>query len=131
MTLPSPPRTQPQSAGPELAVLARFETFTEWFLRRTARWPKRLRHTLTNRLENHALDIVETLVAARYRRQDRSERLDEVNLRLERMRHLLRLARTAEACATRPFEHAMRELDTVGRMLHGWRSSIAKQEQGP
>lgn len=50
-------------------------------------------------------------------------RLDEVNLRLERMRHLLRLARASQVCPAPSFEGAMRALEEIGRMLHGWRQT--------
>lgn len=128
MSLPSD-RPPARGAGPELLVLSRFEEFTSWFLDRTASWPKNVRFTMTQRLENHALDIVEGLVIARYARDGRRQRLDAVNLRLERIRHLLRLARRASACSASVFESAMRALDEVGRMLHGWRTAL--REPGP
>lgn len=123
MTVPSN-RPKARPAGPELLVLARFEEITAWLLDRTGKWPKNARFTLTQRLENHALDVVEELVVARYQRIGRRERLDAVNLRLERMRHLLRLAHGAQVCPMSTFEGALRGLDEVGRMLHGWRSSL-------
>jgi hypothetical protein len=120
------PATRPKAreAGPELLVLARMEEFTGWLLDRTAKWPKSARFTLTQRIENGALDVVEQLVAARYERAGRRKRLDEVNLRLERMRHLFRLARGAGVCPRSVFESSMRNLDEVGRMLHGWRQGL-------
>jgi hypothetical protein len=127
----SGPTTRPpaRAAEAELLVLARFEEFTAWLLERTARWPKGVRFTLTQRLENHAFDVVEELVVARYSRAGRRARLDSINLRLERMRHLLRLAHGARACPAATFESALRALDEVGRMLHGWRASAEEGER--
>ncbi len=122
MTVPAS-RPPAREAPPELLVLARFEEFTAWLLERTARWPKSARFTLTQRIENLALDVVEDLVVARYQRAGRKARLDTANLRLERMRHLLRLAKGARICPARTFESAMRGLDETGRMLHGWRTA--------
>lgn len=115
-------RPAPRQAGPELLLLARFEEFTGWLFDRTAKWPKCARFTITQRIENAALDVVEELVLARYQRGGRRARLDAVNLRLERMRHLFRLALAARACPHNVFESAMRSLDETGRMLHGWRT---------
>lgn len=123
MSLPSS-RPPAREAGPELLVLARFEEFATWFAERCARWPKHARFTLTQRLLNHAFDVLEELVVARYSRRDRRARLDAVNLRLERMRHLLRIARATGVCPHTTFESALRQLDEVGRMLHGWRSAV-------
>ncbi len=121
-------RPKAKQAGPELLLLARFEEVTTWLLQHTARWPKRNRFTLTQRLENHALDALELLVLARYQSQQRRTRLHDLNLRLERMRYLLRMARSTEACPARTFEQGMRRLDEVGRMLYGWRRTLAEKE---
>ena len=129
MTIPSQ-RPPPREAGPELLVLAKFEEFSGWFLDRTAKWPKHARFTLTQRLENHALDVLEELVVARYERSGRRPRLERVNLKLERMRHLLRLALRAHACPHKVFESSMRQLDETGRMLHGWRQTL-RQTKAP
>lgn len=68
MTLPldHPPAAE---AGPELLVLQKWEAFTGWLLNHTGKWPKAARFTLTQRLENHALDVTEMLVEARYERR--------------------------------------------------------------
>lgn len=125
MTVSSRPPAR--AAGAELLALARFEEFTGWLLDRTAKWPKNARFTLTQRIENHALDVVEDLVIARYRPGDRPARLAAVNLRLERMRHLFRLARGSSACPFAVFESSMNAIDEVGRMVHGWRAGGGEQ----
>jgi len=116
-------------AGPELRVMAKWEEFTGWFLNHTGRWPKSARFTLTQRLENHALDVAELLVVARYDPRRRPRSLHRANLTLERMRHLLRLAKGANVCPRAGFETAMRGLDECGRMLHGWRASLNPKDR--
>jgi len=126
MTIPldRPPASQ---AGPELLVLQKWEAFVSWLLNHTMRWPKAARFTLTQRLDNHALDVTEMLVQARYTPRSRSRLLGEVNLRLERMRFLGRLARDAKIEHNKGFETMMRHIDEAGRMLHGWRLAIGDQ----
>jgi hypothetical protein len=114
----------PRLAGAELLVLAKWEELTAWLLHHTAKWPKARRFTLTQRVENHALDIIEALVTARYDRRARAGVLRDVNLRLERLRFLLRIARAENVAAERTFESTMRRIDEVGRMLHGWRKHV-------
>ncbi len=91
------------TAGPELLVLAQWEEFTGWLLAHTGRWPKSVRFTLAQRVEEHALDITEMLVEARYEPEPRRRLLHDVNLRLERVRHLLRLALATNATSNRGF----------------------------
>ncbi|MBI4614505.1 MAG: four helix bundle protein [Planctomycetes bacterium] len=123
----TPGRGPPREAGAELLVLASWEEFTDVLLGETARWPKNLRFTLTQRVENHALDVLEKLVAARYEPGARSVLLREINLTLERMRFLFRLAQKRGVLGARNFERAMRGTDDAGRMVHGWRRSIERK----
>ncbi|MEM7199624.1 MAG: four helix bundle protein [Planctomycetota bacterium] len=117
----SPDRPRPRPAPAELLVLTRAEDAVAWLLSTTARWPKRLRATLTQRIEHNALELLEQLTLARYHREGRHHRLDQANLLLERERRLLRLAVALHACPHAAFESAMRRFDEVGRLLHGWR----------
>jgi hypothetical protein len=123
-----PPAAQ---AGPELLVLQRWEESAAWLLNHTARWPKSARFTISQRLDDHALDVLEKLVEARYEPRRRRGLLHEVNLLLERMRFLWRAARDARVENSKGFEQAMRRLDEVGRMVHGWRVAIGAREARP
>lgn len=130
MSAPSLARPAAKKAPDELLVLARWEEFTAWLLERSAKWPKCVRFTLTQRIENHALDVTELLVVARYQRQGRHRNLERVNLTLERMRFLLRIALGRNVLPKRTFEAAVRQIDEAGRMLHGWREQLTKRAGG-
>ncbi len=119
------------TAGPELLVLQKWETFVGWFLNHTGRWPKCARFTLTQRLENHALDVTELLVQARYEPRLRGRLLHEVNLRLERMRFLCRVALEGRIDSGMGFESTLRQIDETGRMVHGWRVAIGDRAAKP
>lgn len=120
------PRDRPpaRTADNDLRVLQHWEEFTAWLLAHTGRWPKSSRFTLGQRVQNHALDLVEQLVVARYDPAHRRRILIEINLTLERMRFLFRLARDTSVMPKSGFESAMRGVDDAGRMIHGWRQAI-------
>ena len=120
-------RRPSKEAGPELLVLAKWEEFTGWLLDFSAKWPKSARFTITQRVQNHAIDVVERLVIARYEPASRAETLRSVNLVLERMRFLFRIAREARVMPASGFETAMLGVDEAGRMIHGWRQRIGEQ----
>ena len=124
-------RREPRAAGPELLVLQRWEVFCVWLIEHTRRWPKAWRFTLAQRVENHALDLTEALVEARYHRRARPRLLREANLRLERMRYLFRLARALGVMPKKGFENGMRGVDEAGRMLYGWRVAIGERPPLP
>ena len=104
---------------PELFV--RWFDFTNWLFDRTARFPKNMRHTLTNRVEVAALEILLGVVEARYDRENRAEKLSGVNMGLEKMRVLMRLCHARGYLSNPQYEHACREIDTAGRMAGGWK----------
>ncbi len=113
-------------AGSELMVLQKWEEFAGWFFNHTRRWPKSARFTLTRRLEDHVLEVLELLVEARYEPRRRPGLLRDANLRLERMRFLLRTALSSKVQTMQGFESAVRQLDEVGRMIYGWRVAIGE-----
>lgn len=100
--------------------------FLKWLFPVTEKFPKRARFTFADRINNLALDLVEDLVEARYTR-NKSQVLKRANLRLEKIRVLLRLSHQQRFLSHRAFEHAMRSVDETGRMLGGW----IKQEKRP
>lgn len=82
------------------------------------------------RVDDHALDVTELLIVARWEPKERRRTLREVNLRLERLRFLLRIARARGVMPAAGFETAMRQVDEAGRMLHGWRETLNAREAG-
>lgn len=110
----------PPQAAPEPPVLfAHWERFTGWLLDRTEKLPKRVAFTFRTRIDNLALDVFERLIEARYQR-DRTATLGRINLDLEKLRLLLRLAQAQRLLDPKAFCHACAELDAAGRMVGGW-----------
>jgi hypothetical protein len=111
----------------ELPIFTRWMQFLEWLLPATEKFPKRVRFTFADRINNLALDIAEDLVEARYSR-DRQPLLRRINLRLEKLRILLRLSHRMKYLPHQGYEHAARNLNEVGRMLGGWMKQQGQTE---
>ena len=107
------------SGNEDLPVFVKWNDFLRWLLTTTEKFPKRVRFTFTNRIGNLALDVVEDLVEARYSRR-KAERLKAINLKLERLRVLLRICHDLRYLPHESYEFAIRSLDEVGRMVGGW-----------
>ncbi len=103
----------------DLPIFVLWTEFLAWLLPTTEKFPHKVRFTLANRLDNLALDMVEDLVEARYTRDKRAS-LTRANLRLEKLRVLLRLCHTLGYLPHARYEHAMRAINQVGQMLGGW-----------
>jgi len=91
----------------------------------TEQFPRRVRFTFADRINTLALDIVEDLVEARYS-QNKRPILLRINLRLEKLRVLLRLCHKLKYLSHQGHEHSARSLNEIGRMLGGW----LKQQKG-
>ncbi|MGE3538493.1 MAG: diversity-generating retroelement protein Avd [Candidatus Tectimicrobiota bacterium] len=104
----------------ELPIFTRWMDFLAWLLPVTEKFPHKARFTFANRIDNLALDLVEDLVEARYARAKHAI-LTRANLRLEKLRILLRLSHDLCYLSHTSYEHAIRSIHEVGLMLGGWR----------
>jgi four helix bundle protein len=108
----------------DLPIITQWIAFLEWLLPAVEKFPKRVRFTFADRINNLALDIVENLVEARYSSEKRAILLG-VNLKLEKLRVLLRLCHRLHYLPHQSYEYSTRQLNEIGRMLGGW----IKQQQ--
>lgn len=100
-----------------------------WLFERTPGFPKRLRQSLTARMEQTALELLEALTGAQYAAQA-EEHLQRASLALDRLRLLLRLAHALRALDTRAYEHSAEALTEIGRMLGGWLRTERSKARG-
>jgi hypothetical protein len=93
--------------------------FLPWIFQTTSKFPKSLRASLTTRIENLSLEVVERILQATYKTQ-KKEVLKEINLLLENIRILFRLAHTLKCLNTNSYEYAMTQLLIAGKQVGGW-----------
>jgi len=110
----------------DLVLFVKWMDFLGWLFAATEKFPKKTRFVLVNRIDNLALDVVEDLVEARYTR-DRLSILRRSNLRLEKLRVLLRISHDQGHLPHRGYEHSARALDEAGRMVGGWIRSLRSE----
>lgn len=106
-------------APDDLPLFALWETFLRDLLSRTRKFPKAVRFTFTTRIDNLALDVLELLIQARWRRDKQAE-LERVSVNIDKLRILLRICHDEAFLDHRGFEHVIRGLDEAGRMVGGW-----------
>ncbi len=109
----------------ELSVFVKWMDFLEWLFQATDKFPKKARFSFCQRIEGIALDVVEDLIEARYSRQKLAI-LRRANLRLEKMRVLMRLSHKLRYLSHEGYEHSARAINEAGRMLGAW---IKQQEE--
>ena len=103
----------------EPMLLTTIYDFADWYMSRTERFPKPLRVTLGDRIDNKLIGILELAVRARYSKNP-IKYLSALNLEIESLRFLSRLARSRNGIQAKQFEHIARCLDDIGRQIGGW-----------
>ena len=103
----------------DLPIFVKWLEFLKWFLPTLEKFPKKYRFTMTDRMINMALDVVELLAEARYSREKRAI-LGRANLKLEKMRVLMRLSHQERLCSGRAYQFACKKINETGTMLGGW-----------
>ena len=106
-------------ADATLPLLVHWEKTLHDLFGRTRKFPKSVRFTFSNRIDNLALDIYEALIEAKYTR-NKIAMLRRANLDIEKLRLLLRLCHDERFFDRRGFEHVAIALDEAGRMVGGW-----------
>ncbi len=81
-----------------------------------------MRFTLSSRIDNLALDVLEKIVEARYAKE-KTTALSQASLSLEKLRVLLRISHEERHLDHRGFEYIIRNVDEAGRMIGGWMRS--------
>lgn len=121
------PLVQSSENFQDLPVFVKWTEFLKWLVHTTEKFPKKVRFTFSDRINNLGLSIVEELVEARYSSNKRSI-LRSANLRLEKLRILLRISYESRFLSKDAYKHGMYSLNEVGKMLGGW---MKQQEAKP
>lgn len=95
---------------------------TDWILDMVEKFPKSVRFTISGRIANLALDVMEGIVEAIYTK-DRSHILDKTNLYIEKLRVMFRLSYKRRYLSGQQYEYVSGVLDETGKMIGGWKKS--------
>ncbi len=105
---------------PEPPLFVLWYDFAKWLLNKTEKFPKKVRFTFSNRIDNTALDIIEGIIEARYSSK-KEDTLRRIDLKMEKLQVLLRMCRDLEYLDNKGYEFASRQINEAGKMVGGWR----------
>ncbi len=100
-------------------VVSKTYELTLWFLPKLAKFPRDQRFLLGDRIEMFLLDILEGLIDATYTKE-KIKALKKVNLKLEKLRFMVRMANDMHYINIGSYEFASRGINEVGKMVGGW-----------
>lgn len=105
---------------PEPPLFILWYDFLRWLLEKTEKFPRKVRFSLSNRIDNLALDIIEGIIEARYSRE-KQDVLRRIDLDMEKLRVLLRVCHDLKHLDHKGYEFASKKINEAGRMVGGWR----------
>ncbi len=103
----------------ELLVIVKTYELVLWSCRHIAGFPRSHRFTLGERMELRLYDLLELLLKAKYSGQ-KVGLLRQANMELELLRFQFRLAKDLECLTLKRYEHGVRAVDEIGRMVGAW-----------
>ncbi|MBW1803112.1 MAG: diversity-generating retroelement protein Avd [Deltaproteobacteria bacterium] len=112
---------------PEPPLFVLWYDFAKWLLNKTEKFPKKVRFTFSNRIDNTALDVIEGIIEARYSRK-KKDTLRRIDLNMEKLQVLLRMCRDLEFLDNKGYEFASRKINEAGKMVGGWRKQQEDKE---
>ena len=107
-------------------IVETYFDFCVWLLQRVSKFPKDQRYLLGTRIENLSLTILESLIQGALQKKGMKKLalLEDVNIKLEQLRYLLRLAMAIRAMNNKSHHYGSRRLQEIGTMVGGWIKSM-------
>ncbi|MDM8550050.1 diversity-generating retroelement protein Avd [Desulfobacterales bacterium HSG2] len=93
---------------------------TDWILERLDKYPKSVRSTISNRIADMTLDVMEQIIEAIYTK-NRSPILDRINLHIEKLRVMFRISFKRRYISKKQYAYISESLNETGRMVGGWK----------
>ncbi len=96
-----------------------------WLFPQIGKFPREYRYILGDRIENGLLDILESLIEARFVR-DKELLLRSTNISLEKMRYLIRMSKDLQFISIKKYEYASKEINQIGSCVGAWLKKVKK-----
>lgn len=103
----------------ELPVIVKAYDLLKYLIPQLAKFPKDQRYLLGQRIEEQTISLLEDFIEAQYSK-DKAEILKRANLRLAKLRYLIRLSKDMGFLAINRYQHICRLCDEIGAMAGGW-----------
>ncbi len=103
----------------EVNALTRTYDLLLWIIPQLEKFPKGQRYLLGDRIETQMLDLMDLIIEAAYTKS-KTLLLREANLKLEKLRYLIRLVKDLKYLSIKRYEHVSKCLNEIGSEIGGW-----------
>lgn len=100
-------------------IFEKWSKILSWILDTTEKYPKSARFTVSGRIANIALDVMDKIIEAIYTK-NRLYILQTINLYIEKLRIFFRISMEKRYISIKQYEYISKELNEAGMMIGGW-----------
>ena len=114
----------------EASALTKTYDLVLWIIPQLEKFPKNQRYLLGDRIETNLLEVMELIIQAIYTKEKASS-LNEANLKIEKLRYLIRLTIDLRYLSIKKYEYVSKCLNEIGSEIGGWlKYQKSKDEKG-
>lgn len=103
----------------DVHALTRLYDLILWIVPVLEKFPKSQKFLMADRIQSMLLDVLELIVQAIYTR-NKTQLLYDANLKIETLRHLVRLSKDLKLLSINKYEYISKSLNDVGAEVGGW-----------
>lgn len=103
----------------EVDAITKLYDYLLWMIPKLDKYPRSQKFLLADRIETLMLDILELLIDAAYSK-NKYQMLRSANLKLEKLRYLVRLSKDLKLINMKSYEYSARAIDGIGISIGGW-----------
>ena len=108
-----------------MQVIPKTVDFILWLIQKINKFPRSQKFILGDRIEMLFLDLLDLLLEANYS-PNQIALLNQANLKLEKVRYLLRVAKELHYFNLKSYEFSSRAVNEIGKMIGGWRRGVGR-----
>lgn len=111
----------------DIEILPKLYDLILWFAQKISLYPRKFKYTLGDRIINLHLDILESVIEAKYTGgRKKGHYLRRTNLNLEKLRYMVRISKDLQCISISQYEYAAKYINEIGQMVGGWEKYMKK-----
>ena len=100
-------------------LFEKYYKLLDWILDKCEKFPKNVRFTISSKISNISLDILDYLIEAIYTK-DKLKNLKRINILFEKLRIFIRITHDRKYLSHKQYEYVSKEINVCGKMVGGW-----------
>jgi len=110
---------------PKASIITKHEDFLLYIIPILNKFPRDYKMLIADKIQNNLLRVLDLLIIAYYtNRSEKKSILAEINIEIEKIRHLFRLCHGLQIYNLKKYETISLKLNEIGKMNGAWFNSL-------